>query len=133
MDAENRGVNLHVWSGKEIENFLLQPRAIRRVLAARIKDRDVPSESELRNKILEICEQERRSVEDAIASALVQADRKLDVATANKMARARVDELWRVENKRPMVVSGKHILSVLSTWTQKEFSFAFGRRQLPDT
>ncbi len=125
-DAENRGVNLHVWSGKEIENFLLQPRAIRRVLAARIKDREVPSELELRDKILEICEQERRSVEDGIASALVQADRKLDVTSANKMARARVDEVWRAENKRPMAVSGKDLLSGLSIWTQKEFGFAFG-------
>lgn len=33
-DARKRGVNLHVWSRKEIENFLLQPLAIRRVLAS---------------------------------------------------------------------------------------------------
>ena len=30
-----------VWSRKEIENFLLAPKAIRRVLAARIKDKEV--------------------------------------------------------------------------------------------
>lgn len=125
-DAEARGVNLHVWSGKEIENFLVQPRPIRRVLAARIEGRKVPSESELRGRILELCDEERRSVEDGIASALVQADRKLDVTTANKMARLRVDEVWKSESRRPMLVSGKGLLAGLSTWTKEEFGIAFG-------
>jgi hypothetical protein len=126
QDATNRGVNLHIWSRKEIENFLVQPRAIRRVLNARIKDREVPSELELRDKILEICEQERRSVEDGIASALVQANRKLDVITANRLARSRVDDIWLPENNRPMAVSGKDLLARLSEWSQKEFGVAFG-------
>ncbi len=126
QDAVNRGVNLHVWSAKEIENFLLQPRAIRRVLASRIKEGEIPTEWELRSKILEICEQERRSVEDGMASALVQADRKLDVTTANRSARTRVEELWKVESNRPMAVSGKDLLARLSEWTQKEFGVTFG-------
>jgi len=126
QDAENRGVYLHVWSGKEIENFLLQPRAIHRVLASRTRDRGAPTELELRDKILELCEAERRSVEDGIASALMQANRKLDVITANKMARSRVDETWGEESKRPMVVSGKDLLVGLTTWTQKEYGIAFG-------
>lgn len=125
-DAEGRGVNLHVWSGKEIENFLLQPRPIRRVLVGRVKDRPAPSESELRNKILELCEQERAATEDGIASALVQANRNLDVTTANKVARSRVGQLWREESKRSMVVSGKDVLAGLSIWAKEEFGFAFG-------
>jgi hypothetical protein len=125
-DAAGRGVDLHVWSVKEIENFLLQPRAIRRVLASRIKGGETPSEGELRGKILEICEQERHSVEDGMASALVQVDRKLDVITANKTARARVAEIWNVEGNRPMVVSGKDALARLSEWTQKELGVTFG-------
>jgi hypothetical protein len=124
-DAEARGVNLHVWSRKEIENFLLQPRSIRRVFA-RVKDHAIPSESEVRNKILELCEQERRSVEDGIASSLMQADRKLDVSTVNKMARSRVSQFWKAENKRCMAVSGKYLLAALSTWIKEEFGFSFG-------
>lgn len=125
-EAGDRGVELHIWSRKEIENFVLQPRAIRRVLASRIKDREVPSESEVRDKILEICERERRSVEDGIASALVQANRKIDVITANKMARARVDEIWKAESQRSNVVPGKEVLAKLSEWSQNEFGTSFG-------
>ncbi len=126
QDAGRRGVDLHVWSVKEIENFLVQPRAIRRVLALRIKDSETPSEGELWGKILEICEQQRHAVEDGMASALMQADRKLDVITANKAARARVAEIWKVEASRPMAASGKDILAKLSEWTQEEFGASFG-------
>jgi hypothetical protein len=126
QDAAKRGVNLHVWSNKEIENYLLRPRAIRRVLASRIKDREIPSEHELLTKILGICEQERRSVEDGIASALVQADRKLDVSTANKRARELVERAWGVEANRISMVSGKDLFARLSEWTQNQFGVAFG-------
>jgi hypothetical protein len=126
LDAQTRGVNLHVWSRKEIENYLLQPRAIRRVLNSRVKDKEVPSQAEVYDKILEICDQERRSVEDGIASALMQANRKLDVISANRTARARVSEMWSVESNRPILVSGKDLLARLSEWTQREFGSAFG-------
>ncbi len=125
-DAASRGVNLHVWSGKEIENFLLQPRAIRRVLAARIKDDRVPSEEEIRSKLLEFCDNERRSLEDGVASALVQANRKLDLITANQMARKNVAEIWQAHDKKLMAVSGKDLLSALSDWTQNELGAALG-------
>lgn len=126
IEAQNRGVNLHIWGRKEIENFLLQPRAIRRVLAARIKTGEVPSVEELRRKILDICEAERRSIEDGCASALIQANRKLDVITANRSARDKVEKIWQSEDARLAVVSGKTLLSELSKWTQKEFDLAFG-------
>ncbi|MGA2809608.1 MAG: AAA family ATPase [Terracidiphilus sp.] len=126
IEAQNRGVNLHIWGRKEIENFLLQPRAIRRVLAARIKNGELPSVEELRQKILEICEAERRSIEDGFASALVQANRKLDLITANRSARDKVEKMWQSEDARFAIVSGKAVLSELSKWTQKEFDLAFG-------
>jgi len=126
LEAQNRGVHLHVWRQKEIENFLLQPRAIRRVLAARIKTGEVPSAEEIRQKLLDICEAERRSIEDAFASAMLQANRRLDLVTVNKAARARVENMWQSEDGRLSIASGKTLLSKLSLWTQEEFSVTFG-------
>jgi hypothetical protein len=126
LEAKARGVSLHVWRRKEIENFLLHPRAIRRVLATRIKNGEVPSAAELQKKILEICEAERRAIEDAFASAMIQANRKLDVITANQAARAHVDKIWESEDARLATVSGKTALSELSKWTQSQFGIAFG-------
>jgi len=126
IEALDRGVNLHVWKRKEIENFLLNPKAIRRVLAARIKTGEVPSEDELRRKLLELCEGERRSIEDGFASALVQANRKLDVITANRTARGHVEQMWQAEDTRLAIAPGKNLLSELSKWTQGEFGVTFG-------
>jgi hypothetical protein len=126
IEALDRGVNLHVWNRKEIENFLLNPKAIRRVLAARIKTGEVPSEGELRKKLLELCEAERRSIEDGFASALIQANRKLDVITANRTARSHVEQMWQSEDTRLAIAPGKNLLSELSKWTQGEFGVTFG-------
>lgn len=126
QDAKARGVNLHIWQRKEIENFLLQPKAIRRVLAARNKNGEVPSIGELQKKILEICEAERRAIEDGFASAMIQANRKLDLITANQAARAYVATFWQSEDARLATVSGKTALSELSKWTQSQFGVAFG-------
>lgn len=125
-EARQRGVNLHVWSRKELENFLLQPRAIRRVLSARIKTGNVPTEEEIRQKMLSICNGERQFIEDAFASSLSQVNRKLDVISANKLARAEVERRWQSEDGRLSVASGKNVLSELSKWTQSEFSVTFG-------
>ena len=126
IEAQNRGVNLHIWRRKEIENYLLQPKAIRRVVAARVKGGEVPSVEELRQKVLDICDSERRAVEDAFASAMIQNNRKLDVITANKSARTHVENIWHLEDARFAIVSGKTLLSELSKWTQENFGVAFG-------
>lgn len=125
-EAESRGVYLHVWKRKEIENFLLQPRAIRKMLTLRIKGKEIPSVEEIRLKILAICEGERHSTEDGFASAIMAADRRLDVSTANKMARAHVEANWHPEEGRVAVTSGKTVLSELSKWSQEHFGMAFG-------
>lgn len=125
-DAEAHGVRLHVWSAKEIENFLLQPKPIRRVFTSRVRGCVPPTEAEIWARILELCEGERRSVEDGIASATIQANRRIDVKTANRMARSRVDELWKSESKRPLIVSGKDLLARLSDWAENEYGFGFG-------
>jgi hypothetical protein len=50
----------------------------------------------------------------------------LDVGTANKRARERVERAWSVEANRMSMVSGKDLLARLSEWTQNEFGVAFG-------
>lgn len=133
LEAIDRGVNLHVWGRKEIENFLVHPKAILRVLASRVKGNGAPNEADLLIKILEICEEQRSSVEDGFAPAIMQANRKLEVISANKSARKRVHEIWRNEKDRATIVSEKYLLGKLSEWTQKDFGVLgsrLGRLQL---
>ena len=125
-DAVRRGLFLHIWRRKEIENYLIVPKAIRRVIASRLKGGQPPTEEELKRLILNICEGERHSVEDGLASAIIQEDRRIDVKTANRQARAEVENAWRSERSRQDMVSGKEVLAKLSDWTQRELGVSFG-------
>jgi hypothetical protein len=125
-EAKRRGLCLHIWKRKEIENYLIHPKAIKRVIANRFKGENTPSEDSIKQKILEICESLRRSVEDSIASAIVHDNRGIELATANKMARVRVEAAWQSEQTRQDIISGKEILSQISAWSQDEFGVALG-------
>ncbi|MGH9490147.1 MAG: ATP-dependent nuclease [Terriglobales bacterium] len=125
-DAEHLGIALHVWRRKEIENYLLVPRAIRRILAARAGTDAAPAEAEIWRAMLQICEEERHATEDSLAAAIVQWDRSVEVSTANRRARARVAECWGSEEGRLACTPGKVILGRLSDRFQQQLGFSFG-------
>jgi hypothetical protein len=51
---------------------------------------------------------------------------RIDLIAANRKARAQVKELWKVEENRPKIVSGKGVLARLSDWTSESFGTSFG-------
>ncbi len=124
-EAKRHEVELHIWSQKEIENYLLNPQVIRRVIIGRMKEGVPPTAAEIEAKLLEFCEDEKETVLDGIAAELMAEDHSLGVG-ANKLARTRLAPLWEVPEKRLSLVSGKSLVSKVSTWSQKEFGVSFG-------
>ena len=130
QEAKKRGVNLHIWSQKEIENYLLNPHIIRRLIVSRMKP-GVPLESAvIMAKMLEFCEEEKDTVLDGIASELMAEDHRLG-AGANKVARETLAPLWKDPRTRLSLVSGKSMLSRISAWSQKQFGVSFGANAVP--
>jgi energy-coupling factor transporter ATP-binding protein EcfA2 len=125
QEAEKRGVHLHVWSRKEIENYLLNPQAIRRLIVGRMKQGVPPTAEEIKAKLLEFCEDEKETVLDGIVAGLMAENHGLG-AGANKIARAQLAPQWEDPNKRLTLVSGKSLLSDISAWSQKKFEVSFG-------
>lgn len=123
-EAKRAGVNLHVWSRKEIENYLVDPSAIRRAMARRCKQ--PPTVEEIWAQILEICEHLKLAVIDGVASEIQRRDRSIDLVGANKRARANVGDRWTDPKKRVAIVSGKELLSRVSDWAQKNWRAGFG-------
>jgi hypothetical protein len=124
-EARARGVHLHVWSQKELENYLVHPGAIRRTIAARLKEKEPPNEEEVVAEALAICELEKDDVTQGIAAEIMTEDRRLG-AGAFKVAQQRLSELWKEPGNRLRTVSGKQILAKLSEWSQREYRVAFG-------
>jgi energy-coupling factor transporter ATP-binding protein EcfA2 len=125
QEAKKRGVHLHIWCRKEIENYLLNPHAIRRLIAGRMKGEVPPTADLIQAELLALCEEEKETVLDGIAAGLMAEDRRLGVG-ANKLARERLAAMWDDPDSRLKLVSGKSLLSKISSWSQNEYGVSFG-------
>ncbi len=125
QEASSRKVELHVWSQKELENYLLVPEVIRRVMSKRLSGTSLPSIEELRERILEICNEEIDTVIYGTAEVLLSRNRALGM-TAHKVARERVEQAWSDPSRRIALAPGKSVLGKLSNWCQERYGTSFG-------
>ncbi len=119
-EAEESGINLHIWSQKEIENFVLVPSVIHRHILQYVSRRtQIPDLEEVTKKIEELA----WSMEDTILDGLSDQFRVTDKArssSANKRAR---EYMKRYKDKGSIlsITPGKKVLAKLSAWSQDEF------------
>jgi DNA-binding TFAR19-related protein (PDSD5 family) len=122
QDAQNAGVQLHVWERKEIENYLLVPSAIKRLIETRVTKRKIaPAIEEVIQKMEEICLNLKDEVFDALSAEIYSQDRKLGAGGANKLAREYIDKRWKSFDSRLSIVSGKEVITRVSKWSQDQY------------
>jgi hypothetical protein len=130
-EADDRGVNLHIWRRKEIENYLLIPSAIRRVIAAGLgAGSPLPNGEQIHAKLVEIATGFRDDVFDSIAHELLLLDRRSGPTRANQRARERVQEAYSSAEGALAIAPGKSMLAAISAWSQNEFGVSFGALRL---
>lgn len=127
--ADPERIRLHVWGRKELENYLLIPSAIRRMLAERCRG-DVPTEASLANHIDVIVEELREETTAAVVDALHALDKASGAGKAYKVGFRWVDDAWKTREGRWAIVSGKRVLSQLSAWSSKVHGTSFGTTAL---
>lgn len=126
QEARERGVQLKIWQRKEIENYLLVPHAISRVIGGRVsKGVTPPTSDEVNQEIDLICTALKDGLVDQIANEIFARERS-GLPAANRAARSAVAEAWRTEDGRRSLVSGKEILFRLRGWASQEFGCTFG-------
>jgi hypothetical protein len=120
--AAERGVSVHVWQRKEIENYFLVPAVVDRVIRKRIAKRtEPPSVEEIGRQIDALVESKRDEVFDAVSHEILSTNRSLGVAGANRHARELIAERTRRLGGAVHITSGKELVSSLSAWSQSEF------------
>jgi len=124
--ATERGVDLHVWTKKEIENYLVVPSAVARLIRKRSEGAQAPSEQEIETEIRRVSQELRDRAFDALAAEVLAEDRALGLPGANQRARQIRDARLAAGSAEVDLVSGKEILSQLSTWSQARFGVSFG-------
>jgi hypothetical protein len=120
--AARNQINLQIWAKKEIENYLLVPSALQRLIASRIARRMVPpTEAEIAEKLDQLAGERYDEVFDGISAEILAEDRGLGAAGANRATREILDPLWVSATGRQSLASGKSILADLFKWVQDEF------------
>jgi ABC-type multidrug transport system ATPase subunit len=125
-EAQQRDVQLHVWRQKEIENYLLIPAAIARLVARKAANRVTPpTPDEGARKIQSIADGLEDEIFDAMATDFLNNNRSLGQTGANRAARRRIRQVRKDDGHIISLVSGKQILSTLSDWSKAEFGVSF--------
>jgi AAA15 family ATPase/GTPase len=123
-DANVNGINLHIWSKKEIENYLLIPSAIHRLVKSKKKLSEI-SELEISDAITQFCEELKDDVIDSFATEIRNRDSSKEIKTINQLARKYINERWEIESWN--LVSGKSILSKLFAWISQNNKVSFNK------
>lgn len=132
-EAKAKGVELHIWSRKEIENYLLIPDAIQRVISKRLDpDMVPPTIEQVIAQIDVIAEELQSQVFDAFSHSFHLCDKAGGVTNANKRTRTFLDEVWKTFDGRISRIPGKETISRLSKWSKRIFNVSFSVSNILD-
>ena len=129
-DAENRGVELHIWERKEIENYFILPEVIARVVSRRDPTLD---KAELLARVEAKVHEIVQSLEDAVLDGFSERFRVTDrgrAALANQMARGRLGDVFTDPARALHRVSGKEVLRQVSSWLHEQFGRGVALRDI---
>lgn len=127
-EAARRGVQLHIWSRKEIENYLVIPSAIARVIGGRSGEMGAPSEEKILSKAIELSDSREEEILDNLGNEFFLRDRGAGHQAANRKARQRLRITRERDGNLLRLVSGKALLSDLSSWSSREYGVSFSFR-----
>ena len=119
IEASKIGLNLHIWSKKEIENFVINPKVIFRILSKYGKNIFNLNFEMVELQINDICESFKQEVIDDYATEFQAKDKTLAVKTVIQKAREYVNNIW--ESEKLSLIPGKKFLSNLSKWTSSNY------------
>ncbi|HCE56331.1 MAG TPA: ATP-dependent endonuclease [Prolixibacteraceae bacterium] len=128
-EAEKNGINLKIWEKKEIENYLIVPSAIKRIIERDSKYRiDI---EDIKSKIESLAETLKEDYLDLLTDKIHSDSRRngklLEPSTARKKAQKELENLWV---KKYSLVSGKSLIKKISNWTNDDYGVSLNSNKL---
>jgi len=122
VEAKQKGIDLHVWKKKEIENYFIVPSTFQRIISKRSNGKYSPPLSEINNQILKISTSLKNDTYDSISNEIYLKNKGKGLQYANKEARKIINEIELKDGNIISIVSGKDIISQVSRWSQKKYN-----------
>lgn len=117
-EAKSRGINLHIWTKNEIDNYVININVIQRYLDATSQEGPVDKQLVV-NKIKDLLLSQREDVFEKILSG-----------SGKGVKRANLDEVNFRLDEPLNIISGKSFFKLLSDWTREEYGVSISARQI---
>ena len=130
-EAKRKNIELHIWKRKEIENFLLNPEVIARLINKR-KPQKYAEATKLiiEEKLDKIAQHLKEATFDSFSTHFLSLDKASGVTKSNKQARQIIEENWdKLENKL-YIICGKTALSLLSQWSKDNYGVSLSAKSI---
>jgi len=128
-EAEKSNIILHIWLKKEIENYLIVPEAVARIINK--ESNTCISDSNVKDIIDAIYEELKQDViskfADGIQIKYIREKKGKSVSVIYDEASKFVESNW---NNKSDMVSGKEVISRLNQYLMREFNLSFSVKKL---
>lgn len=132
-DSESCQLNLHIWCKKEIENYLIIPSTIARLIHEKDSEYGYNKlADEIEDIIDDICEHMKEHTLDTIISEAKKTAKykKEEYTTIKAKLRPHFDKKWETFDGKTSLVSGKIVLSQISDIFKTKYGVSFGPKQI---
>ncbi len=127
-NLEKKGVKIHVWGRKEIENYIINYDALYRMFTTKFSIRhdkaEIPlSKTEFNKKIESIFEELKNEAQSQIIARRIRTrpDRSVSESTIISQVLTEFQDNWENKNYRRKVISGKEFFARLNNWLNSEY------------
>lgn len=116
---------LHVWEKKELENYIIVPRVLFRLIK-----KDQKYYSDFIKKFEELIDTFKDSIIDSYATKIQEQNRKLTAGSAGGQAREYVNSRWGSLDEKLKIVPGKELLKATNSWIKKNYNINCSMRSI---
>jgi energy-coupling factor transporter ATP-binding protein EcfA2 len=135
-EAQNRHVAAHIWYRTMIENYLLVPSTLQRVLAQAIERRNAatietqpaPTVDEIATLLETAVDATKNETLALLAAAIERGNRSLATETAVRMATESLDAAWTSVEGKLLICPGKLALSTFRRLCAERYDVSFSDR-----
>ena len=125
--ANENHLDLHVWSKKELENYLLVPKALARVAGIKQEGQEW---DEFQEGLFHELDVLYNDIEGSKLNELYKKDRSKAPGVYLPEAKRWLESNWGTLESRLSIACGKDVISIVNTWIREKYNKSSSRSKI---